>query len=73
MVLLEDDHLGGQGSRGYGKVEFINISLQWRPRDYYLTGDEGNIVKPGGSNVVPKQIATNFELIMSAISNPKAS
>jgi len=35
MKLVEDDYLGGQGSRGYGKVEFKDVSIEARPRDYY--------------------------------------
>lgn len=28
MLLLQDDYLGGNGSRGYGKIEFSDIRLQ---------------------------------------------
>jgi len=38
MALLEDDYLGGQGSRGYGRVKFDINDIRWRPRDYYLNG-----------------------------------
>ena len=38
MQLLEDDYLGGQGSRGSGKVRFENITISIRIRDNY--GDE---------------------------------
>lgn len=35
MELLEDDYLGGMGSRGYGKVKFENIGVWWnRAADY---------------------------------------
>uniref|UniRef100_A0A7C4GGJ6 CRISPR system Cms endoribonuclease Csm3 n=1 Tax=candidate division WOR-3 bacterium TaxID=2052148 RepID=A0A7C4GGJ6_UNCW3 len=35
MELLEDDYLGGMGSRGYGKVKFEDISVWWnRATDY---------------------------------------
>ena len=27
LLLLEDDYLGGQGSRGYGQIEFVDVSL----------------------------------------------
>ncbi len=40
MKLLEDDYLGGSGSRGYGKIEFKNIRVLMRGKDYYL-GKEG--------------------------------
>ncbi len=39
MKLLEDDYLGGSGSRGYGKVKFEKMSLFYKPKEYY-EGDE---------------------------------
>ncbi len=38
MRLLEDDSLGGGGSRGSGQVRFANLSLRWRNRAYYAEG-----------------------------------
>ena len=38
MRLLEDDALGGGGSRGSGRVRFANLKLAWRNREYYSTG-----------------------------------
>lgn len=35
MKLLEDDYLGGQGTRGYGKIAFRNISIEYRDIHYY--------------------------------------
>ncbi|AEH51251.1 type III-A CRISPR-associated RAMP protein Csm3 [Pseudothermotoga thermarum] len=35
MKLLEDDYLGGHGSRGSGKVRFVNIKLSYRSKEYY--------------------------------------
>jgi len=35
MKLLEDDYLGGSGTRGYGKVKFTNLKLELRSKDYY--------------------------------------
>jgi CRISPR-associated protein Csm3 len=40
MHLLEDDALGGHGSRGYGRVEFKNIRRSHRPVEQYGTGEE---------------------------------
>jgi len=37
MQLLEDDYLGGQGSRGSGKVRFGNVRLFCRNRNDYAT------------------------------------
>jgi CRISPR-associated protein Csm3 len=38
MQLLEDDYLGGQGSRGSGKILFQDLSISCRARNSY--GDE---------------------------------
>jgi len=38
LRLLEDDTLGGGGSRGSGRVSFSGLSLKWRGRDYYAAG-----------------------------------
>jgi len=35
MQLVEDDYLGGSGSRGYGKVQFKGIKVYARNRDDY--------------------------------------
>lgn len=37
MQLLEDDYLGGQGSRGSGKVRFGRLRLSCRDRNAYAT------------------------------------
>lgn len=38
MRLLEDDTLGGGGSRGSGRIRFGNLRLTWRNRSYYADG-----------------------------------
>ncbi len=40
IELLEDDYLGGQGSRGYGKVKFLQDKITVKKIEYYLSGDE---------------------------------
>ncbi|MCX8127333.1 MAG: type III-A CRISPR-associated RAMP protein Csm3 [Synergistetes bacterium] len=40
MKLLEDDYLGGHGSRGYGAIEFRNLKIKFRSRSFY-EGREG--------------------------------
>lgn len=40
MELLRDDYLGGQGSRGYGKVEFTNLKAVVKKIGYYSEGKE---------------------------------
>lgn len=64
MCLLEDDYLGGQGSRGYGRIEFKDILMEWRPSEYYLTGDESKRSQGiNGNSATPSQIRQNFEQI----------
>src|SRR3954464_1148952 len=38
LRLLEDDALGGGGSRGSGRVRFANLKLIWRSRAFYSSG-----------------------------------
>ena len=38
LRLLEDDALGGGGSRGSGRVALLNLKAVWRNRDFYATG-----------------------------------
>jgi CRISPR-associated protein Csm3 len=38
LRLLEDDTLGGGGSRGSGRVSFRNLKLAWRGASYYTGG-----------------------------------
>jgi CRISPR-associated protein Csm3 len=38
MRLLEDDALGGGGSRGSGRVRFSGLKLTWRDRAFYASG-----------------------------------
>ncbi len=37
MELLEDDYLGGSGSRGSGKVSFVDLSVSCKAKDSYAT------------------------------------
>jgi CRISPR-associated protein Csm3 len=38
LRLLEDDSLGGGGSRGSGRVALSNLKLTWRGRGFYASG-----------------------------------
>jgi CRISPR-associated protein Csm3 len=38
LRLLEDDALGGGGSRGSGRVRFSGLKLTWRSKAYYSSG-----------------------------------
>ncbi|MBY0376160.1 MAG: type III-A CRISPR-associated RAMP protein Csm3 [Bryobacteraceae bacterium] len=43
MRLLEDDALGGGGSRGSGRVHFANLKLKWRAKSFYSGGAEKEV------------------------------
>lgn len=38
LRLLEDDALGGGGSRGNGRIAFSALNLTWRSKEYYANG-----------------------------------
>lgn len=51
LRLLEDDSLGGGGSRGSGRVTLTNLSLNWRGKDYYAKGvAEANLLSGADLN-----------------------
>src|SRR5689334_14936938 len=48
LRLLEDDSLGGGGSRGSGRVGIGNIKLAWRGRTFYSSGAPEQELISGG-------------------------
>lgn len=50
LELVEDDYLGGNGSRGYGKVEFKIEKIVYKSSDYYL-GKAEAVVKTFEENI----------------------
>ena len=60
LRLLEDDSLGGGGSRGSGRVGIDNIKLVWRGRTFYASGAAEQELAAGSS------IAGLQELISSS-------
>jgi CRISPR-associated protein Csm3 len=44
MRLLEDDALGGGGSRGSGRVRFSHLKLMWRSKEFYRGSAEAKEV-----------------------------
>lgn len=57
MRLLEDDALGGGGSRGNGRVKFDSIKLFWRSKDYYARGAAEQTLVESGDLSALQQIA----------------
>ena len=49
LRLLEDDALGGGGSRGSGRVSFSNLRLVWRGKNYYATGAPEKEISAGAT------------------------
>ena len=49
MRLLEDNYLGGSGSRGYGQIKFRNIKLSLRTNEYYKQNIDDEIIAEADS------------------------
>jgi CRISPR-associated protein Csm3 len=62
MRLLEDDALGGGGSRGNGRVKFGSLKLTWRSRDYYARGASESTLLDSGDLAAFQQLATGDDL-----------
>jgi len=61
LRLLEDDALGGGGSRGNGRVAFKNLTLTWRSKDYYAQGANEDALLSGGDLAGLQQLASAAE------------
>lgn len=57
LRLLEDDALGGGGSRGNGRVTFGSLTLSWRNKDYYAKGAEEGTLLSGADLSQLQQMA----------------
>lgn len=61
LRLLEDDALGGGGSRGSGRVRFANLKLTWRNRAFYSAGgDEAELASGADLGAVQKLAGEGF-------------
>jgi CRISPR-associated protein Csm3 len=57
LRLLEDDALGGGGSRGSGRVRFANLKLTWRNREFYSgAGPETELAAGAGLDGLQKLV-----------------
>ena len=65
MCLLEDDYLGGMGSRGYGKVKFENIRVWWNTAKDYGDGNVDLSTKPAvnGEMATPSLLVRGFDAL----------
>lgn len=60
MKLLEQDYLGGSGTRGYGKIKFIELKVFWNSSEAY---EKGEINKEGKEYSTVDEILKNFDNI----------
>ena len=67
LRLLEDDALGGGGSRGSGRVRFANLKLTWRNRAFYASGgEEAELASGADLGAVQKLAGEGFAEKLSA-------
>lgn len=58
LRLIEDDALGGGGSRGSGRVSFGGLNVTWRSKQYYATGAEEVSLLSGAEVAALQQLAS---------------
>jgi CRISPR-associated protein Csm3 len=58
LRVLEDDALGGGGSRGNGRIAFGSLRLAWRGKDYYASGADETALLESGSLPALQQLAS---------------
>jgi CRISPR-associated protein Csm3 len=71
MSKLQDSYLGGSGSRGYGKIEFKDITFKIRTKDDYINGADGTVIKIDGKDkfTLPEILQPrNFERLKAELS-----
>ena len=62
LRLLEDDALGGGGSRGSGRVKLGSLKLVWRGKDYYAKGSDETALLENADLKALQQLATADDL-----------
>lgn len=58
LRLLEDDALGGGGSRGNGRIAFSGLTLTWRSKDYYAKGASDTSLLSAGDLAALQQLVS---------------
>jgi CRISPR-associated protein Csm3 len=61
LRLLEDDSLGGGGSRGSGRVRFANWKVTWRNKSYYSAGGADSVLVDSAADSAALQSALTGE------------
>lgn len=70
MELLEDDYLGGSGSRGSGQIIFENLTLTFKSRECYEKADMPRITIAENANIKTLRQSNYTEKILNAINVP---
>jgi CRISPR-associated protein Csm3 len=66
MKLLEHSALGGSGSRGYGRVRFKGLKVEWFPVTYYRTGKGKQCCDVGTVDKLREKVGELWEWVGSA-------
>lgn len=70
LRLLEDEYLGGSGTRGYGKISFENLIFSFKSRIDYLTKNQKReIYKSSNLNFFEQELVKNLENNLKEVSN----
>lgn len=69
LAILEDDALGGHGSRGYGKIRFQNFQFYYRGVQHYrqVTAGDTEFLQPIQTLTNTSELLENFGNLSSAI------
>ena len=68
MELLEDDYLGGAGSRGSGQIAFENLEMKFKSRECYETADIAPITIAENTDIKALRQSDYTNQILKAIS-----
>ena len=67
MELLEDDYLGGAGSRGSGQIAFENLTLTFKSRKCYEEADKSPEIVAEGASIKELRESYDTAKILDAI------
>lgn len=56
MTLLEDNYLGGSGTRGYGKIGFKNIEMLQKSKQDYLEGKDWSPIQSTQGKLTAREL-----------------
>ncbi len=69
MELLEDDYLGGAGSRGYGQIAFENLKMIFKSRECYENVAVAPITIKADPNIASLRQANYTEQILQVLAS----